>query len=386
MGVTKMKRVMLIALSLSMMAGCAKDTERYDTPVAKQVEIESASPSQTVFDSVTEVVFPIAANVPWTVKSVGGDWLDSYTAEGTGDGNVTVTFPVNDTVEDRTARFVVSSLQDESFSYELNLVQKGYRYLAVSQQKIEVASSRTSAVFVITGNVEYGIEYGEGIEGTVEADSDGDHVNLTFPENRGKEDIVYTVKVSTDNPQVAVREFVIEVVQLALTVEYQPGTMYFSLSGGASRWSPELTTHTSGPGMTGTYTYLSKEYPIELCCPTDEKITSYAYRGFTLSGTSLRFNIGRAVPGWIKLPCPFHQKIASVTIKCTGTNKEFTIYESVNGSGVGQNALAESVTLASGKEHKFVWLDGKAPGLGQSVCIYSKTTNAQISLLTVVYE
>ena len=255
-----MKRVIFIALSLTMMAGCAKDKERYDTPVAKQVEIESASPSQTVFDTVTEVVFPITANVPWTVK------------------------------------------------------------------------------------------------------------------------------VTTDNPQVAVREFVVEVLQLALTVEYQPGTMYFSPLSGSSRWSPELTIHTSGPGMTGTYTYLSKEYPIELCCPTDEKITSYAYRGFTLNGTSLRFNIGRAVPGWIILPCPFHQKIVSVTIKCTAANKEFTIYESVNGSGVGQNALTESVTLANGNEHKFVWLEGKAPGLGQSVCIYSKTTNAQISLLTVVYE
>ena len=184
MGVTKMKRVIFIALSLTMMAGCAKDKERYDTPVAKQVEIESASPSQTVFDTVTEVVFPITANGPWTVKAVDGGWVDSYTAEGTCHGNVTVTIPVNDTVEDRTARFVVSSLQDESFSYELNLVQKGYRYLAVPQQKIEVASSRTSATFVITGNVEYEVEYGDGIEGLIEKTSDGDLVTLSFPENR----------------------------------------------------------------------------------------------------------------------------------------------------------------------------------------------------------
>lgn len=124
----------------------------YKDSAAPSTEVLNIASSTKVAAKATTVSIPVTANRTWKVRNHDA-WIKSFTKQGTGDGNIVVTFDANEQEVERTATFTVIG---ETTSFDITLTQEKYSPVSI----FNIADVNKA---IAAGETEFGVELTDAI-------------------------------------------------------------------------------------------------------------------------------------------------------------------------------------------------------------------------------
>lgn len=164
----------------------------------------------------TTASFNVTSDVDWTVVSSNSKFVVDK-AKGSNNDKVTVTFPANTSSSAQTANIVVSSENKGlvTKTYTVVITQKGFTYtFGVDLQDIKAKDTDTTAVFNITGNVDWTIisDNAAFIASPVSGNGAAT-IKVKFPINVAVTEQVANLTVSTNNDGVTTKSYKVTITQ-----------------------------------------------------------------------------------------------------------------------------------------------------------------------------
>lgn len=127
-----------------------------DSAVASD-EVLNVSESVTVASDATSVSIPVTSNKTWKVRN-HDEWIKSFTASGTGNGNIEVTFDANTSkTETKVATFTVIG---ETTNVKVVLTQKVHKDIVVATVAEFLDAAEDDTPYQLTGKV-VGLQAGD---------------------------------------------------------------------------------------------------------------------------------------------------------------------------------------------------------------------------------
>lgn len=178
----------------------------------EEVDPNAASliPSESVVSvdaDATEAVFQIGSGGDWVVEC-DSDWITSYTTNGSGDGEVVITFGKNKNFdEERTAEFKIYGSGIEA---SVSVVQAALvPVFEVKESAVSVEAGAGLATINIESNLPWEVVCPAGIETLTPSGDESAEVTFIMAPNYTKSDIVYNVVVKTTSDRVETKEYTV---------------------------------------------------------------------------------------------------------------------------------------------------------------------------------
>lgn len=167
-------------------------------------------PSESVVSvdaDATEAVFQIGSGADWVVEC-DSDWITSYTTNGSGDGEVVITFGKNKNFdEERTAEFKIYGSGIEA---SVSVVQAALvPVFEVKESAVSVEARAGLATINIESNLPWEVVCPAGIETLTPSGDESAEVTFIMAPNYTKSDIVYNVVVKTTSDRVETKEYTV---------------------------------------------------------------------------------------------------------------------------------------------------------------------------------
>ena len=165
-------------------------------------EVLVVADTVTVAAIDTVATIAVTASKDWTVRNHDA-WIDEFTAAGSQDGVVEVSFDMNlDYDNAREASFLVLG---QTTSATVVLVQEKYvPYLEVSATAVSAEAEDTTATFTVTSNVDWVVKCAEGVTATPSKGFGSAKVTLNFKANDTEDEIITEIQLSSEEEKLEV--------------------------------------------------------------------------------------------------------------------------------------------------------------------------------------